>query len=237
MDTQQSIPPASTSGLQDTATGGTQPPLASLENPIRFNVLPPGSIEGCRPKAMIAVLSCRVTESVLCMSGWISGDNDFVSSVIQLEEYNEHVKGVHEVLDDNMWTISNTIAHDSCLLDQSKRDREDNSAGIIIAADTMTIFREIHGKYEGISKAPGGSQFNPVHPLFTDRLRGEGPSSEADPTGASTKLHELTKYPFGSKYLPSFESLDFELPVQRRPVIWRNPDGSLITMIPVAPNA
>jgi hypothetical protein len=136
-----------------------------------------------------------------------------------------------------MWPVSNTIAHDSYLLDQLKRDRDDNSAGIIIAADAMTIFREIHENFEGISKAPGGSQFNPVHPLFTDRLKGERPSSEADPAGESTKLHLLTKYPFGSIYLPSFESLDFERPVQKRPVIWGNPDGSLITMIPVTPNA
>lgn len=237
MDAQRSIPPASTFGLPETATGGTQPPLASLDNPIRFNVLPPGSIEGCRPKAMITVLSCRVTADALRMSGWISGGKDFGASGIQLEEYNEHVNGIHEVLDGNMWTICNTIAHDSYLLDQSERDREDNSAGIIIAADAMTIFREIHEHYEGISKALGGSQFNPVHPLFTDRLKGERPSSEADLTGQSTKLHLLTKYPFGSDYLPSFESLEFERPVQQRPVIWENPNGSLITMIPVNPDA
>jgi hypothetical protein len=101
----------------------------------------------------------------------------------------------------------------------------------------MTISGEIHEDDEEISKAPGGRQFNLVHPLFTDRLKGERPSSEADPAGESTKLHMLTEYPFGSTYLPSFESLEFERPVQQRPVIWENPNGSFITMIPVTPDA
>jgi hypothetical protein len=65
------------------------------------------------------------------MSGWISGGKDFGDSEPQLEEYNEYVKGVHEVLDDNMWTICNTIAHNSYLLDRSGTDRDDDSAGNI----------------------------------------------------------------------------------------------------------
>lgn len=243
MDTEESVSTASAFGGLGTAPGHLQPPLTSPSNPLRFHVLPPGSIDGCRPNGVITVLSCRVATDALHLSGWISGGKDFGDSVVQLQELESHIKGIHTILDNHMWTIGNVVTFDSNLLEQSNRETDDNDAGVIIAADTLTIFRELHRHHQGNSYATGGSHFKPVHVYFTDRLSGRGPTSEEDPTGESTKLHLLTKDPFGKDFLPSFDDPQFIRPPLRRPVIWENPStqgnsgDELLTMLPATPDA